>query len=46
MSVAKYPPKTSFESLKGHPAKRWENPGMCPKCGNIMLKGEETMLWD
>ena len=28
----------AFECPKGHPAKRWDDPGTCPRCGAIMLK--------
>jgi len=31
---------------KRHKAKKWEHPGPCPKCGQIMKRGVETCLWD
>ena len=29
-----------------HRVRRWKHPGKCPKCGEGMLRGEVTALWD
>jgi len=29
-----------------HQFEEWKHPGPCPKCGNMMDRGEVTMCWD
>ena len=30
----------------GHTIRRWKHPDTCPKCGNMMVRGEKGALWD
>ncbi len=30
----------------GHTVRRWTHPDTCPKCGNIMVRGEKGAIWD
>ena len=36
----------AFECPKGHPAKRWDDPGTLPQMRGYHAQGEEIMLWD
>ncbi len=29
-----------------HTVRQWKHPDTCPKCGNIMVRGEKVTMWD
>ncbi len=38
--------KDTVRSNRSHVVRRWTFPGPCPKCGEVMTKGDVVVFWD